>query len=107
MDENHKRVLIYLQNRHWIALGAIIDECPGATKEILLSLHDEGFVDYEKLVGDGNVEFFRPTKKGTRFLWSYRKRMITFVTENWIALSGILLGLAGVVTGIASIIAKN
>lgn len=103
MQKADRAVLRYMQHRHWIALGAILTECPEATEQVLESLVRRELLDYEKYFGEGNTQFYRPNAATRRTLLPWCSNMIDFIAQNWIALSGIILGLAAVIIGTLSL----
>lgn len=82
MDTASKKTLEYMQHRDWIALGAILSECPEASETILYKLRDEGYLEHQKYVGTGNTDFFRPTEKSKKFLLPFWSNVKNYFLEN-------------------------
>lgn len=96
MKTEDRKVLEYLKNRDWIALGAILSECSDATEERLLKLHKKGYLEFKKYVGNGNTDFFRPTEKGGRALLPFRTNAVNYLSQNLIALIAIVLSIVSI-----------
>ena len=94
MDKDSKKTLEYMQNRDWIAQGAILSECPEASEILLHKLRDKGYLEHQKYVGIGNTEFFRPTDKSKRALLPFWSNVKNYLLDNWLALLGIALAMA-------------
>lgn len=91
MDKVDRKILEYLKNRDWIALGAILEECSEATESRLHSLHQKGYLDFNKYVGSGNTDFFRPNEKGTRALLPFCTNAINYISQNLLAIIALIL----------------
>src|SRR6266481_9559631 len=98
MDGTDRKILFYLSRKEVVAWGAIANET-GITGEVIEQhlLGNSPLVerDYVQIIWPvGNTKYATITDRGRRALWSTRKHIIRFLTENWLI----------IVTAIASII---